>query len=511
MADRVYIFDTSLRDGEQSPGATMNLQEKIRLARQLEKLGVDIIEAGFPAASQGDFEAVRAICGAVRNCQVAGLSRALITDIDRTWEAVKDAANPRIHTFLATSPLHMKHKLGKAPEQVLEMIRAAVGHAARYTANVEFSAEDASRSEREFLARAVQIAIDAGATTINIPDTVGYAQPEEYGDLIRHLIETVPNSHKAVFSVHCHNDLGLAVANTLAALKAGARQAEVTVSGIGERAGNASLEEVVVALRTREPYFELTTGVRTEQIFHTCRLLSMIIGQPIPPNKAIVGANAFAHESGVHQDGVLKDRRTYEIMTPESIGRTKSELVLGKHSGRHALKNKLDELGYSLADEQMGTVFEAIKALADRKEQIFDEDIEAVVLEQVFRIPDKYALKSLAVHCGTMGVPPNAALVLLRDGEELCHTCFGTGPVDASFNAICEVLGRKPQLKRYTVNAITTGTDAQGEVLVKIEENGRSAVGRGADPDIIVASAKAFLNALNRLAKKEEERECPTL
>jgi 2-isopropylmalate synthase len=511
MSERVFIFDTTLRDGEQSPGATMNLQEKIRMARQLERLGVDIIEAGFPIASQGDFEAVRTIAGAVKNCQVAGLCRTLPKDIDRAWEAVKDAAHPRIHTFIATSPLHMKHKLGKAPEEVLEMARVGVMRAAGYTPNVEFSAEDASRSEREFLARVVEIAIEAGATTINIPDTVGYAQPEEFGELIRYLLAAVPNSSKAVFSVHCHNDLGLATANTLAALKAGARQAEVTVSGIGERAGNASIEEVVMALRTRQPYFELTTNIRTEQLFPTCRLLSMVIGQPIPPYKAIVGANAFAHESGIHQDGMLKDRRTYEIMTPESIGRTKGELVLGKHSGRHALTKKLEELGYPLEDAQLNLVFEAIKKLADKKQQIFDEDIEAVVLEEVYRIPDKYRLRDLIVQCGTTGVPPTAAVVMDVDEREMKQTTFGAGPIDAVFKSISELTGRAPKLHRFTVNAITGGSDAQGEVLVRLEENERFAVGRGSDPDIIVASAKAYLNALNRLAKKEEEKECATL
>jgi len=511
MSDKVFIFDTTLRDGEQSPGATMNLREKIRLARQLERLGVDIIEAGFPIASQGDFEAVQAIARAVRDCQVAGLCRSLPSDIDRAWEAIKEATQPRIHTFLATSPLHMKYKLGKEPAQVLEMAQAAVAHAARYTSNVEFSAEDASRSDWEFLARVVEIAIDAGATTINIPDTVGYAQPEEYAELIRYLLEKTPNSHKAVFSVHCHNDLGLAVANTLAALKAGARQAEVTVSGIGERAGNAAIEEVVMALRTRQPYYELDTGVDSEQLFPTCRLLSMLIGQPIPPNKAITGANAFAHESGIHQDGMLKDRRTYEIMTPESIGRTRSELVLGKHSGRHALKKKLEELGYRLDDAQMQLVFSAVKNLADKKEQIFDEDVEAVVLEEVYRIPDKYRLVHLSVQSGNMGIPPTAAVVMEVDGVECKAADFGVGPVDAAFNVVDRLTNRKPTLQRYTVNAVTGGTDAQGEVLVKLEEGGRSAVGRGSDSDIIVASLKAYLNALNRLAKKEEEKVCVTL
>ena len=390
MSDsRVLFFDTTLRDGEQSPGATMSMPEKIRLARQLEILGVDIIEAGFPAASQGDFEAVQAISRAVKDCQVAGLCRATPGDIDRAWEAIKDGVNPRIHTFLATSPLHMEYKLRKSPDQVLEMAEAAVRHAVTYTSNVEFSAEDASRSEWDFLATVVERVIAAGARTINIPDTVGYAQPDEFGALIRYLLEKVPNSDQAVFSVHCHNDLGLGVANTLAALRAGARQAEVTLSGIGERAGNAALEEVVMALNVRKDLYNLTTTIKTEQLFPSCRLLSLVIGRPIPANKAVVGSNAFAHESGIHQDGMLKHRSTYEIMTPESIGRSGTEMVLGKHSGRHALKKRLEELGYRLDEDQVDLVFQALKRLADKKEQIATEDIEALVLEEIYRIPDK--------------------------------------------------------------------------------------------------------------------------
>ncbi len=505
MSDKVFIFDTTLRDGEQSPGATMNMQEKIRLARQLETLGVDIMEAGFPAASQGDFEAVQAIANTVRDVQVAGLCRAIQPDIDRCWEAIKGGANPRIHTFIATSPVHMQYKLRKEPAQVLEMAREAVKYAARYTSNVEFSAEDASRSDWDFLARVVETAIDAGATTINIPDTVGYAQPQEFGEMVAYVMEKAANSHKAVFSVHCHNDLGLAVANTLSALKAGARQAEVTISGIGERAGNASLEEVVMALRTRSGYYGLENRIQTEQLFPTCRLLSMIIGQAIPPYKAIVGPNAFAHESGIHQDGMLKNRETYEIMTPESVGRLKTEIVLGKHSGRNAIKGKVEELGYRLDDEQIQIVFEAIKRLADKKEKVYDEDIEALIHEEVFRIPDKYRLKHLSVQASDVGVPPSAAVVMDVNDEEMRHTTFGVGPIDAVFNSIAQIVGRSPQLKRYTVNAITGGSDAQGEVTVRLEENGIESVGRGSAPDIIVASARAYLNALNRLAKKEKE------
>ncbi|GAB7082083.1 2-isopropylmalate synthase [Megalodesulfovibrio paquesii] len=509
MSNRVIFFDTTLRDGEQSPGATMNQQEKIRLAKQLEGMGVDVIEAGFPAASKGDFQAVQAIAAAVKDARIAGLARAIRPDIDRAWEAIKDAAHPRIHTFIATSPIHMEKKLRKAPDEVVEMAVAAVRHAAGYTSDVEFSCEDASRSDRPFLARICGEAIKAGATTINIPDTVGYAQPQEFGELITYLLENVPGSEKIIWSVHCHNDLGLAVANTLAALKAGARQAEVTVSGIGERAGNASLEEVVMSLRTRQPYYGLENGIRTEQLFPTCRLLSMIIGAPIPPYKAIVGANAFAHESGIHQDGMLKDSRTYEIMTPEAVGRTRTELVLGKHSGRNALGTKCRELGFTLTDEQLAVVFEAIKKLADKKEQIFDEDVEAVVLEEVFRIPDKYRLMHLIVVAGAD--PPSAALVLEEDGREIRVASLGVGPVDAAFSAINKAVGKTPVLERYQVNAVTSGTDAQAEVMVRLRIEQHSAVGRGADGDVIKAGAKAYLNALNRLAKKEEERQCVTL
>ena len=511
MTDRVYIFDTTLRDGEQSPGATMNTREKIRLARQLESLGVDCIEAGFPIASQGDFEAVQAIAGAVKKCEVAGLCRSVPGDIDRAWEAVKVAAKPRIHTFIATSPIHMEHKLGKKPDEVLKMAEAAVKRAAGYTKNVEFSAEDASRSEPEFLARICEIAIDSGANVINIPDTVGYAVPSEFQALIEYLMQNVSNASDAIFSVHCHNDLGLAVANTLVALKAGARQAEVTLSGIGERAGNAALEEVVMGLRTREQYYGLTTNIDTTQLYPSCRSLSRIIGRPIPANKAVVGANAFAHESGVHQHGMFKNRQTYEIMTPESIGRTGSDMVLGKHSGKAAVGKKVEELGYHITEEQLDLVSKAVKKLADWKKSIYDEDVEAIILEEVFRLPDKYGLVRMHVQSGNLDIPPTAAVVMNVDGEEKRHSAFGVGPVDAVFNTIHEITGRTPQLQEYLVSAITGGTDAQGEVTVRVLENGKTAVGRGSDGDIIVASAKAYINALNRLAKKTEDKQWPTL
>ncbi|CCO24195.1 2-isopropylmalate synthase [Maridesulfovibrio hydrothermalis] len=513
MSDKVYIFDTTLRDGEQSPGATMNMAEKITMARQLEKLGVDIIEAGFPAASQGDFDAVTKIAESVGDIQVAGLCRALISDIDRAYDAVKHARNPRIHTFIATSDIHMKHKFNKEPEQILEMARKAVRHAASLTPNVEFSAEDASRSRWDFLAQVVEAAIEEGATTINIPDTVGYAQPEEFGKLITYLLETVPNSDKAVFSVHCHNDLGLGVANTLAAIKAGARQAEVTLSGIGERAGNAALEEVIMALHTRKDYYDVETSIVTEHLFPSCRRLATTIGQPISPYKAIVGANAFAHESGIHQDGMLKNRQTYEIMTPESIGKKGTSIVIGKHSGRNALGSKLTEMGYHLDDTQIAAVFKAIKTLADKKEEIFDEDVEALVLEEAYRIHDLYRVKELSVFSGTAGVSPHAAIVLedfskgSEDPVQIQEVGFGGGPINAVFSTINKMVGRDPKLELYSVNAVTGGTDAQGAVMVHITDNGVKSIGRGSDEDIIVASAKAYINAINRIERMKQEKQ----
>ena len=508
MDNKVYFFDTTLRDGEQSPGATMNLQEKLRLAHQLEVLGVDIMEAGFPASSPGDFESVRSIAQQAGDIQVAGLARCMDGDIDRCWEAVKVARRPRIHTFLSTSPLHMKHKLRKDPEVVLQMIEAGVRRCAGYTDNVEFSAEDASRSDKDFLCRVVETAIKAGATTINLPDTVGYAQPDEFAALIKYVIENTPNSDKAIFSVHCHNDLGLAVANTLAALRVGARQAEVTIGGIGERAGNAALEEVVMALRVRHDLYHLEHNIRTEQLYPSCRLLSMTIGQPIANNKAIVGANAFAHESGIHQDGMLKNRETYEIMTPQSVGRTESSLVIGKHSGRNAVRNKFESMGYKLDDEQLQLVFEAVKKLADCKKTLHDDDLMALVQEEVYRLPDRFRLRHVSVQSSDAGgVPPTAAVLMDIDGMERSGAGFGVGPVDAIFNVINDMLGREPELEQYAINAITSGTDALGEVTVRLGEGQYKAVGRGAHPDILVASARAYVNALNNLAKKEKEGE----
>lgn len=504
--DQLIIFDTTLRDGEQSPGATMNLSEKIAMAKQLEALGVDVIEAGFAASSPGDFEAVRQIAAAVKKPQVVSLARCNRGDIDKAWGAIKDAAHPRIHVFLATSPIHMEYKLRKTPEEVLEMIRESVGYAVSLCPNVEFSAEDASRSELDFLVKAFDTAIEAGATTLNIPDTVGYAQPEEFGRIVSYVVEHTRKDKEVVFSVHCHDDLGQAVGNSLAGVRAGARQVEGAVNGIGERAGNAAIEEIAMAVNVRRDFYGLDCGIVTEQIYPTCRMLSRIIGQPIPLNKPITGDNAFAHESGIHQDGVMKKRETYEIMSAESVGRSNNLLILGKHSGRNALKGKLASLGYSLADGDVDLVFQAVKRLADRKEEIFDEDVEALVLEEVYRVPDHYRLVSLNVQSSDAGIPPTAAVVMEIAGVRHQHVTFGAGPIDATFNAICNIVGRKPKLMSYMVNAVSEGMDAQGEVTVRIGENGVNAVGRGAHEDIIKASARAFANALNRLAKKEEER-----
>jgi len=509
--NRVFIFDTTLRDGEQSPGATMTREEKIRMARQLETLGVDILEAGFPAASEGDFQSVVAIAETVKKPVVAALCRALTSDIDRGFEAIKGAQRKRIHTFIATSELHMQHKLGKTPEQVLDMAEAAVRHAASKGVEVQFSAEDASRSDPAFLVTVCERVIAAGAHVINIPDTVGYAQPAEFADLIRHLLTTVRGADKVTFAVHCHNDLGLAVANTLAALHAGARQAEVTLSGIGERAGNASLEQVIMGLTTRPNYYNLQTGIVTEEIFPSCRRLSGIIGQPIPPYAPIIGRNAFAHESGIHQHGIMKDRRTYEIMTAEHIGRKGAVVVLGKHSGRHALDAKVKELGYTLNDDELKIVFDAVKQLADRKQRILDEDIEALILEKVLRRPDQFALEHLSVHCGNVELAPMAVVQVSVEGRPVRQYSSGSGPVDAVFNAVCQAVGRKPDLEEFHINAITGGTDAQGEVTVRVREGNATTVGRGVHDDVIMASTLAFINALNRLAKKEEDRICPQL
>lgn len=498
MSERLYIFDTTLRDGEQSPGATMNSAEKIRIATQLEELGVDIIEAGFPAASEGDFEAVALVAKAVKNIQVAALCRASKADIDKAWGAVKHAKNPRIHTFLATSPLHMKYKLQMSEEQVLDRAVEAVRYAKQFTDNVEFSAEDGSRSDRDFLCKVFSAVIEAGATTLNLPDTVGYAIPHEFADLVRYVMKNTKDMQKAILSVHCHNDLGLATANTLAAISAGARQAEVTINGIGERAGNTALEEVVMALYTRPGLSPVKTGIDTTRICSTSSLVSMITGMIVQPNKAVVGANAFAHESGIHQDGVLKNPMTYEIMNPELVGLSKNNLVIGKHSGRAALRAKLEEMGYHLSDEELKKVFVKFKTLADKKKDILDADIEALVNEDILRGGEYYSLEYLHVGCGTT-VTPMAHVKMKIEGETVSGFSDGNGPIDAAFNAITKVTGEKPELLRFTVSALTGGTDAQGEVTVRVKEGEFISLGKGADPDIVTASAKAYINGLNRL------------
>ena len=498
MTENVVIFDTTLRDGEQSPGASMNTAEKMRLAIQLEKLGIDVIEAGFPAASPGDFEAVKAIAGRIRNSQIAALARASKEDIDKAWGAVKEAAHPRIHTFIATSDIHLEHKLKMSREQVLKAAVEAVKYAGSLTENVEFSAEDGSRSDPDFLCKIFGAVIEAGATTVNLPDTVGYAMPDEFGRLVAYVRKNTPGMDQVMLSVHCHNDLGLATANTLAGLKGGARQVEVTINGIGERAGNTSLEEVVMGLYTRKEHLGLTTHINTREIHPASRLVSMITGIVVQPNKAIVGANAFAHEAGIHQDGVLKNRMTYEIMEPEIVGLSTNRLVLGKHSGRHAFRQKLATLGYDLSEKDLDRVFARFKELADKRKEILDEDIEVLVAEEILRVPDRYQLDYLNVVCGTVAVP-TATVKLKIEGRDSQGAGFGVGPIDATFNTIAKMTGTRSRLVRFSINAISGGTDAQGEVTVRLQENGYVALGKGADPDIFIASAKAYINGLNRL------------
>ncbi|MFZ2630556.1 MAG: 2-isopropylmalate synthase [Desulfosalsimonadaceae bacterium] len=498
MIEKVFIFDTTLRDGEQSPGASMNTAEKVRLATQLEKLGVDVIEAGFPAASEGDFEAVSEVAKKISNSEVAALCRATVSDIDRAWKAVRHAAHPRIHTFLATSDIHIKYKLNMSRDEVVESAVAAVKFARTFTDNIEFSAEDGSRTDRDFLCRVFEAVIDAGAKTVNLPDTVGYAIPEEFGELVKYVIANTPNMKKAILSVHCHNDLGLATANTLAAIKAGARQAEVTINGIGERAGNTALEEVVMALNTRPTFAAVTTGIQTTRIYQISRMVSMVTGMMVQPNKAIVGANAFAHEAGIHQDGVLKNPMTYEIMKPETIGLHTNKMVMGKHSGKHALLSHIKSMGYDLSDEELKIVFKKFKDLADKKKTVVDEDLEALVNQEVLRTSDIYAITYLQVTSGTT-VLPMATVKMMINGQEVVGTGSGNGPIDAAYNAVAKLTDTKSQLLRFTISALTGGTDAQGEVTVRLKEDDRVALGRGSDPDIITASAYAYVNGLNRL------------
>lgn len=503
MGEKVIVFDTTLRDGEQSPGASMNVEEKLKVASQLEKLGTDVIEAGFPMASDGDFEAVEVIAKTIERSEIAALARADIADIDRAWEAVRYAKHPRIHTFIATSDIHLQYKLKKTREQVLDDVVRAVSHAKGYTDNVEFSAEDATRSEPEYLCRVVEAAIEAGATTVNIPDTVGYTIPAEFSRIIRTIKEGVPNIDRATISVHCHNDLGLAVANSLAAIESGARQVECTINGIGERAGNASLEEIVMAIRVRKDLLNYYTEANTEQIYPTSRLVSTITGMVVQPNKAVVGANAFAHEAGIHQDGILKEKTTYEIMTPESVGISKSSLVLGKHSGRHAFQEKLGELGYELTSAELDIAFQRFKNVADQKKVVYDEDIMAIVEDEIFRVPDKYKLIHLNVQSGTVTIP-TASVQMEVSGKLVQDAGFGDGPVDAALKTIKKITRSKSRLVQFAVAAITGGTDAQGEVTVRIEEDGQTAIGQGASTDIIIASAKAYTNALNKLEYRKK-------
>jgi 2-isopropylmalate synthase len=495
--DRVWIFDTTLRDGEQSPGASMSVEQKYEIAVQLARLGVDVIEAGFPISSPHQFEGCRAIARGVKGVTVAALARAVDKDLDCAAEALAGAERPRIHTFIATSPIHMEHKLRKSPDEVVEMAVSAVRHARNKVAEVEFSPEDGTRSEIPFLCRIIEKVIQAGATVINVPDTVGYAMPGEFGQFIRAIREGVPNMDKAVLSVHCHNDLGMAVANSVAAVLAGARQVEVTVNGIGERAGNASLEEFVMALSVRRDFLPFTTGIQTRSIYNTSRMLANTIGFVIPRNKPIVGENAFAHESGIHQDGVLKKRETYEIMTPESVGRDSSQLVLGRHSGLHGFKSRLTQLGLSLTDEDVKKAYERFLEIADRKKEVFDDDLYVIVSDQLGHEADTYILDYFNIQSGNLSVPTATIRIRAAD-QRMEEAATGDGPVDAIFNAIDRAIGLSATLLEYVVQAVTPGRQAMGEVSVALQIDSRKFVGRGASTDILEASAKAYVNAINR-------------
>jgi len=504
--DRVIIFDTTLRDGEQCPGATMTFEEKLNIAALLDTMGVDVIEAGFPIASDGDFEAVNEIAKRTQNAVVCGLSRAGAKDIDRCAEAIKPAKRGRIHTFLSTSPVHMKYKLQMDPKDVYELVISSVTRARNHVDNVEWSSEDGTRTEFDFLCRCVEAAIKAGATTINIPDTVGYSVPEEYFDLFKRVRENVPNSDQAVFSVHCHNDLGMAVANSMAGVRAGARQIECTINGIGERAGNAALEEVVMAMRVRNDKLPYWTKIDSTLLTHASKVVSAATSFPVQYNKAIVGRNAFAHESGIHQDGMLKNAQTYEIMLPETVGVKQTSLVMGKHSGRHAFIHKLEELGHKISGNQLEDAFVRFKALADRKKHIYDEDIEALVDENMVHANDRIRLLSLTVIAGTHG-PQRATMKLDVEGQIKIEEAEGNGPVDAVFNCIKSLVPHDAKLELYQVHAVTEGTDAQAEVSVRLSHNGRSMTARAADPDTLVASANAYLGALNKLVMKQQRDE----
>jgi 2-isopropylmalate synthase len=497
--DKVTVFDTTLRDGEQAAGGSLNIQEKLEIARQLERLGIDVIEAGFPVTSPGDYEAVKLIAKEIRNPVICVLTHANLKAIDQSWEAVKDAEHPRVHIVLSSSDVHLFYQLRKSRDEILEMSRNTVARARKYCSDIEFSAMDASRTNADYIYQILTAVIDAGATTVNIPDTVGYAMPEQFGSLIEGVFRNVPNIGKAVVSIHCHDDLGLAVANSLEAIKRGARQVEGTINGIGERAGNASLEEIIMAIKTRSDFFNLTTGIDTTQIYKTSRLVSDLTGFPVQPNKAIVGYNAFRHSSGLHVDGMIKMPVTYEIMDPRSIGIPSSSLVLGKTSGRHAFKERLAELGYNLSEDNLNRAFAAFKELADKKKDITDRDIESLVAEERRTVSETYHLDLVQVSCGDRGMPTASVRLTAPDGKVLADASLGTGPVDAVYKAINRILSVPNKLTEFTVKSVTEGIDAMGEVLIRIESDGVTYTGRGADTDIIVASAKAYMNALNRL------------
>ena len=504
---RIKIFDTTLRDGEQAAGGALTLEEKIDIAQQLERLGVDCIEAGFPATSPGDFRAVETICGLVKNCQVAALSDAKLANIETTGAALKKAQAPRLHTVLSTSDIHLNYQLRITRQQALEMAVAAVKRGRDLIGEVEFSAMDAARSDWDFLCRVFEATIEAGATVINIPDTLGYMQPPEFADLVKYCLENVPNIGKASVSVHCHNDLGMATALSLAAINVGAEWVECTVNGVGERAGNASLEEIVMTLKTRWDYFQCETGIKTDQIWRTSRLVSSYMGFPVQPNKAIVGSNAFSHASGLHQDGMLKERSTYEIMTPESIGRSDSRIVISKHSGRNAFRDRLKKLGYEMNDDEFMRAFRAFKEIADRKKEVTDADIEAVVADQVLTVVETYRLEWVQVTCGEPAVPTATVKIVTPDGEERQDAAIGDGPVDAVCRAVDRIVGIKTRLADYNVNAVGEGIDALGEVSVRVESEQGSFIGRGTSTDIIVASGRAYLNALNKVVAAQKERD----
>jgi 2-isopropylmalate synthase len=503
--DRVLIFDTTLRDGEQSPGATLNVEEKVDIAHQLERLGVDVIEAGFPITSTGDFEAVQRVAREVRGATICGLARAVAIDIDRAYEALRNAADPRIHVFVSSSDIHLMHQMRKGREEVLELAEAMVRRAKSYVSNVELSPMDATRTNREYLVEMLTRAVRAGATTLNIPDTVGFAVPEEYGSLIAYLVEQVPGADQVVFSTHCHDDLGMAVANSLAGVRNGVRQIECTINGIGERAGNCSLEEVVMALRTRQDYFEIDTRVDSTQLLKTSRMVSNYTGILVQANKAIVGANAFAHESGIHQDGMLKDRSTFEIMDPKSVGLRDSTLVLGKLSGRHAFKTRMEELGYQLSPEDLNRAFARFKDLADKKKGISDQDLAMIISDEIRTPSEVYHLDHIQVSCGDHLVPTATVRLIGPDGQILCDSATGTGPVDAVYKAINRLIACENRLIEFSVQSVTAGIDAIGEVTIRIQAGDRVFGGRGADTDIIVASSRAYVNALNKLLVAVEQ------